>query len=781
MNRRERRAARRAGGPAVTPMAATLAQAFRAHQVGQRSDAERLYRDVLSAEPRNAAALHLLGALLYQTGRSDEAISTMRQAIAIEPRNSDYHYNLGCVLHSADRTTEAIESLTKAIALKPHYPEAFFEIGNVYARAGQFDSAEKSLRRALDLQPGNAIIMNNLGRVLRAMYRTDDAVAIWQRSVTLQPDLVLAHLNIGMARFEQNRLDEAEESLRRVIAIQPDHPEATQQLAAVLLNRGRAHEALALLAQALSRSDSAELKATFAQCLLAAQQFQPDQTLRDLFRRAIDEAWVRPAILMPQGMLILKAHPAIGAAIRRVASEWGKVPANQLLPTDIEIDAVAREPLFKSVLESAPNVDLDTERFLTVLRAALLQRAQTGKSVSDDALNLYAALARQCFLNEYVFSETDDERSRVHALQASIGNALRNSDAISGLQLAALAAYRPLHLIENAALLSKRRWPASVVALLTQQIDEPLQEIALRNDLKAATPTEETTDAPVQYGPSPRWTKAITTLRPRPVEAVVQTFLPGIGPLPLDVAPAPNVLTVGCGTGETAIEAAMLYDQAHVLAIDDDADNLAYGARQARSIGLERVSFARADMTRLARLGRSFDVIETAILHRLAEPWETLSSLISLLRAGGVIRIGLIGEAPHALLSAARDFAAQGNYQPDTDGIRLLRQNLLRLPPDSPAGMTAQTPEFFATGTCRSLCFGAQNHRLTLPQFQSFIGAVGVTPLGVETTPEARQAFAKDFPDAAARADLSAWHTFFRKHPNTFGASYQLWLLKPRG
>jgi len=37
-----------------------------------------------------------------------------------------------------------------------------------------------------------------------------------------------------------------------------------------------------------------------------------------------------------------------------------------------------------------------------------------------------------------------------------------------------------------------------------------------------------------------------------------------------------------------------------------------------------------------------------------------------------------------------------------------------------------------------------------------------------------------DFPDAAARADLAAWHAFVREHPNTFGASYQLWLHKPR-
>jgi Flp pilus assembly protein TadD/SAM-dependent methyltransferase len=779
MNRKERRAAKKTAGPAVTPMAATLAQAFRAHQAGHRSDAERLYRDVLAAEPRNAAALHLLGALMHQTGRSDEAISLTRQAIAIEPRNPDYHYNLGSILNAAGRWGDAIEPLSKAIALKPHYAEAHFEIGNAYARSGQLDSAEQSLRRALDLQPANATIMNNLGRALRAMYRTNDAIAIWQRAVTLQPDLAIAHLNIGMARFEQNRLDEAEQSLRRVLAIQADQPEAAQQLAAVLLNRGRADEALPLVAQALSRAETAELKATFARCLLAARELRPEPALRDLFRRAIDEAWIRPSMLAPLGLLILKAHPVIGAAIRRVAEQWDKVPASQLLPSDADIEAVAQEPWVRIVLEAAPNSDIDVERFLTGLRAAMLRHAQSG-GASETILGLYAALARQCFINEYVWLETEDERSRVDALQTAVGNAIRNNAAIAPLQLAALAAYRPLHRIDGAASLSGGSWPASLAALLRQQVDEPLREIALRHDLPTMTPIEPRTDERAQDGPSPRWVKAITTLRSRPVEAVVQTFLPGTGPLSLDIGSTPDLLVAGCGTGESAIEDALLYDRARVLAVDESADDLGYGLRQAQSLDLQRVVFARADMANLAAIGRSFDVIELSILHRLADPWAAWLALISLLKKGGVMRIGLLGETAHSMLAAARDFAKQGNYQPDAEGMRLLRQNLLRLPPDTPATRAALSPEFFATGTCRAIFFGAHHHRLTLPEIETFVNSNGLALLGVETTPEARQAFAKDFPGAAARTDLAAWHAFLREHPDMFGASYQLWLHKPR-
>lgn len=701
----------------------------------------------------------------------------MRQAIAIEPRNADYHYNLGCVLNATNRTAEAIEALSKAILLKPQYPEAHFEIGNAYARNSQFDSAETSLRRALELQPANAAIMNNLGRVLRAMYRTEDAIAIWQRSVTLQPDLAVAHLNIGMARFEQNQLADAEQSLRRALAAEPNQPEATQQLAAVLVNLDRAHEAVPLLTEALSRAETAELKATFAQCLLAAQEFRPDQTLRGLFRRAVEEAWIRPAILVPAGTLILKAHPVIGAAIRRIASQWGAVPASQLLPTEAEIAAVAGEPLTATLLQAAPISDIDVERFLTVTRAALLQRAQASGVIDEETIGLCASLARQCFLNEYVFAETDDERSRVHALHTALGNALRGNEPIASQQLAMLAAYRPLYRVDGADLLLKRSWPTSVAALLRQQIEEPLREVALTSALEAATPIATSTAEELQEGPSPRWIKAVTTLRARPVEAVMQTFLPGIGRLQDVASSAPEILIAGCGTGETAIEAAMLYDQSRVLGVDGNAQNLAFGLRQAQSLGLDRVTFQRADLDNLGALGRSFDVIEYGGLHRALDPWKVWSSLVTLLRAGGVMRIGLLGETTRNMLAAAAEFATQGNYQSDIEGIRLLRQNVLRLPSGHAATNTALSSDFFTTGTARALFFGPRGHRVSLLEVQAFADGNGLKLLGVETTPAVRQAFARSFPGVDALTDFTAWHAHFQDHPDSLGAS-QLWMMK---
>lgn len=783
MNRKERRATQKKGGPAVTRMTAILAQAFRAHQAGHRSDAERMYRDVLTMEPRNATALHLLGALTHQGGQSDEAASLIRQAIAIEPNNPDYHYNLGSILHASGRIADAIAPLSRAIELQPRYAEAHFELGNAHARAGQIESAEKSLRRALDLQPANAAIMNNLGRVLRAMRRSEDAAALWERAVTLQPNLAIAHFNIGIVRHEQNRLDDAARSLRRVLEIEADHAGAVQELAFVLLEQGRAGEALALAAKAVATQPSPETKLTFVRCLLATPEMRPDNALRNLLHRAVDEAWIRPAELVPLCAAVVKANPALGGAIRRVSEQWGKVPASQLLPTEAEIDAATHEPLLAALLRAAPNTDIEVERFLTALRAAMLQRAAGGESGSENALGLYAALAQQCFINAYVMAETEDERRKVEALRTAIGNAIRNSEPVAPAKLVAFSAYRPLHTLDGAAALPKRGWPAPIAALLRQQIVEPAEETALRGGIAEATARgAEPADDGRYQGPAPHWTHVPSTLRPQSVEDIVRYRLPEVEVPALSVAAMPDVLIAGCGSGLLAIEAALTYRGARLLAVDDSAENLAYAKRKAMSLNLPALEFAIADMAELASIGRRFDVIESSgFLHHLSDPSAGWPALASLLRAGGVMRIALVSETAHGLLAAARDFAQKGNYQPDAEGIRMFRQNLLRLPDDHPATKAVHNVNFFATGTCRDLFFTQRHRPLTLPEIQSALKPNGLELIGFETTQDIRRHFAARFPDPRARTDLHAWHAFEREHPEMFVSMYQLWLRKPAG
>jgi Tfp pilus assembly protein PilF/SAM-dependent methyltransferase len=784
MNRKERRAQKKNGALAMTPTAATLAQAFRAHQAGHRSDAERLYRDVLGVEPRNAAALHLLGALLHQSGRSDEGASLMRQAIAIEPRNPDYHYNLGCVLNATGRMEEAVESLSKAIALKPQYPEAHFELGNALARAGRLTEAETALERVVRAQPDNADAMNNLGRVIWDAGRREEAMSIWQRAAQRQPANALVQFNIASAEIEMGRPENAEAALRRALAAKRDYHQAKQRLAAVLLSLGKADEALLLASEAISASETNESRQTYIQCLMSASSFRPDSTVRERLRRALAECWFFPSDLAPLCASVLKAHPIIGPAITRTAGQWPQAAMAQQHPVLFEQEiAAADEPLLRTYLEATPNCDVEIERFLTALRANLLDRAVNGQAATASILNLCASLAHQCFLNEYVFNEFGSETTRAESLAATVLLSIRSGAPVSPFQLASLAMYRPLHSLANASRLLEQDWSAPLAEVLRRQIGEPMEEAALRGSTLKLTEVDGMSASERDHdeeNPYPRWPNPVSTLTPLAIEDQLRRRLPPGDVPPLPRVPFPEVLVAGCGTGLRAISAGQSYLDANILAIDLSAASLAYARRQAARLKLVNIEFAQADILHLQAIDRRFDLIEAGgILNQLADPYAGWRVLNALLRPGGLMRIALYSEIACRGIVAAREFAAAGNYQSDLDGVRRCRQAILRLPAEAKARDALGSFDFYTASGFRDLVLHRQKHRMSLPDIADFLAANGLEFLSFEASDSVRRAFAQRFPEPAARKDLTAWHQFETERPETFAAMYVFWVLKP--
>src|SRR5215510_12565771 len=80
-----------------------LRLAYLAHQNGQLDAADRLYRDIMAADPANADAWHLLGVLHAQRGNHAEAAQLIGRAVAVNPRNAVAFYNLGNVLRELKR------------------------------------------------------------------------------------------------------------------------------------------------------------------------------------------------------------------------------------------------------------------------------------------------------------------------------------------------------------------------------------------------------------------------------------------------------------------------------------------------------------------------------------------------------------------------------------------------------------------------------------------------------------------------------------------------------
>src|SRR5207244_436635 len=103
-----------------------------------------------------------------------------------------------------------------------------------------------------------------------------------------------------------------------------------------------------------------------------------------------------------------------------------------------------------------------------------------------------------------------------------------------------------------------------------------------------------------------------------------------------------EILVAGGGTGQQPIDVSRRYKNTKVLAVDLSLTSLSYAERQTRALGLENIHYAQADIVQLGSIGRTFDLIESVgVLHHLADPLAGWKILLSLLRPGGFMMVGL--------------------------------------------------------------------------------------------------------------------------------------------
>jgi SAM-dependent methyltransferase len=423
--------------------------------------------------------------------------------------------------------------------------------------------------------------------------------------------------------------------------------------------------------------------------------------------------------------------------------------------------------------------DGDVERVLTAARRTLLDAAARDEELAVP--DFCSALARQCFINEYVFAQTDAERAEVSRLSAALDARLGTGGDFPMAWPMAVAAYMPLHALWRASQLMDRRWPDPVTQIVVQQIREPLEERAIRVSLPALTAIDaDSVAVQAQYeeNPYPRWIIPPPAVKALTVDDYLRAKFP-LSPLrPLATPGGPEILIAGCGSGSHAIEAYRRFAAARVLAVDLSRSSLAYAARRTRELGLP-IDYAQADILRLGDLERTFDVIEAnGSLQCLKDPAAGWRVLLSLLKPDGVMMLGLYSRTARQDINAARAAIAARGCGAGADDIRRCRQEIFALPDGAPGKTVISAGDFYSTSDCRDLLFHVQEYQHTLPEIAAFLAAENLQFLGFQLDARVLRAYAAENPEDPAMIDLDRWHRFECKNPGIFASMYQFAIQK---
>ena len=537
-----------------------------------------------------------------------------------------------------------------------------------------------------------------------------------------------------------NKLAEAARAYQRILALKPDHAEVLNNLGCVLQAQGKLAEASICFARALT---------------LMPQLF-------DQF------GGVMSALTM--------VSPPLGEAMRRAETAWPQRLSTQEL-LDGGLTPIAADPLLACILASAPVRDIALERALTSLRRSLLLM-----HAPDDAALVFACrLAKQCFINEYVFATTEEEDAAVEKIAAQVDGALASGADLAPLQITQLAMYRPLFTLAQALSLLDRPWPRPLNEMLTQQVREPMQEHALRDTIARLMPIDDVVSQRVraQYeeNPYPRWVRVAGQVEPTAIERYLRDLFPTAGFTAPGKTADLDVLVAGCGTGWQAIGTAQKFAGARVLAVDLSLSSLAFAKRQTPPSLAARIDYAQADILALGALDRRFDMIDASgVLHHMADPLAGWRILLTLLKPGGFMHVGLYSEVARRDVVEARAFIAERGYKATPADIRRCRQDILQTQLRS----LASANDFFSMSECRDLLFHVQESRMTILQIKEFIAAQKLKFLGFEFAATAQRRFRALFEQNGwSTGNLDRWHEIETAHPETFAGMYHFWMQKP--
>ncbi len=227
------------------PQIPTLLQRAVQHfQQGELAPARRLLEQVLTAQPRQFDALHILGVVRGLQGETSAAIELFRKALAINKNNNFLHFNLAKALSEAGLDEEALPHHRQATRLAPDHVQAWLGYGQSLARLQRPQDALAAYDEALARSPDYADALNNKGLVLSQLQRHSEALQALDRALQLQPALVEAHYNRGVVLDAMEHPERALESYDRALALQPDHLDALNNRGAILAGLGRYDEAL---------------------------------------------------------------------------------------------------------------------------------------------------------------------------------------------------------------------------------------------------------------------------------------------------------------------------------------------------------------------------------------------------------------------------------------------------------------------------------------------------------------------------------------------------------
>ena len=214
------------------PVTSHFAAAFRKHLDGDLEMAEKLYRELILADPASADAKHYLGFLMQQSDRLPEAMEQISAAIALDESHAEWHFNLGIVLKKQDLIHAAIDAFYTATTIDPDKYFYWTNLGVALEKIGEYSRSEHCYKTASQLDPNCPDAFYLLSALYLKLERFAEARYFNYRGIVIDPADSHSKIVLGQALYELGRSNDAITLFENWLQEEPDNPVARHLLIA---------------------------------------------------------------------------------------------------------------------------------------------------------------------------------------------------------------------------------------------------------------------------------------------------------------------------------------------------------------------------------------------------------------------------------------------------------------------------------------------------------------------------------------------------------------------
>ena len=180
-----------------------------ARRTGANDMAVQYLQQYAALAPNDTAAHRRLGDLLFERKDEPGALAAYRNVLRVNPKAKGFHRKLVSIVMKSGTDAEKLTALTAAIEAGEADVGMYAALGAIHKSRNDFQRAAAMYQEAVKLQPNNA---NYLGELADCQVKSGNLAAAaqnLQQAIVLNPQAVNEHRTLGDLYMQQKRNDQA--------------------------------------------------------------------------------------------------------------------------------------------------------------------------------------------------------------------------------------------------------------------------------------------------------------------------------------------------------------------------------------------------------------------------------------------------------------------------------------------------------------------------------------------------------------------------------------------